>query len=111
VNTLKTGSAIALHLRSAEQALDVAMIETSTLVRAMLEARADLRLAAETGNAELADVVASLGDLSTARTRVVQTHKGLADLASELRIGWKMEGPLERKMEPTGHLTVVPAVA
>lgn len=103
----QTGTAIALRLKSAERAVDTAMLEAMALARTMLESRSEMGLAAETGNDELASVVASLAALSTARTQVVLTHKGLAVLARDLRIAWRMEGPLERKMEPSGHLSVV----
>lgn len=103
------GVAIARQIQSTEKAVDAAMMETSSLVRVMLEGRLEAKLAAEVGHAELSDVVAGLGQLAQARGLVVQSHRGLAVIADDLGYRWKMAGPLERKLEPTGRLSVVDA--
>lgn len=100
MTNLRTGARIARQLQTAEHAVDHAMVAASALLQAMLEGRREANLAAEVGHAQIVDVVGSLTHLSGARELVVRSHGGLAEIASELAIGWRMEGPYEEKIKP-----------
>lgn len=91
------GVRIARRLRTAEHAVDTAMVETSALIQAMIESRTDAGFAAEVGHGALLDMVRGLSRLAEARGAVVNGHCGLAAVAEAHRIGWSLDGPLEDK--------------
>jgi len=92
---------IARRLQIAEHAVDKAMVETSALIQAMIEGRADAGFAAEVGHLALVNVVRSLSQLTEARGAVVDGHGELAAVAIAHDIGWRLDGPLEEKPKPT----------
>ncbi len=91
---------IARRLQTAEHAVDKAMVETSALIQAMIEGRVEAGFAAEVGHPALLNIVRSLSRLADARGAVVEGHSGLAAIASEHDIGWRLDGPLEEKPKP-----------
>ena len=101
---------IARRLQTAEHAVDKAMVETSALIQAMIEGRADAGFAAEVGHLALVNVVRSLSQLTEARGAVVEGHGELAAVATEHNIGWRLDGPLEEKPRPM-VVGVLPAAA
>ena len=91
---------IARQLRTAEHAVDKAMIETSALIQAMIEGRSEAGFAAEVGHPALLNMVRGLTQLAEARGAVVEGHGGLAAVASAHDMGWRLDGPLEDKPKP-----------
>ncbi|MDI6623322.1 MAG: hypothetical protein QME55_01205 [Brevundimonas sp.] len=100
---------IALRLRTAEHAVDKAMVETSALIQAMIESRAEAGLAAEVGHPALVNMVRGLTQLAEARGAVVEGHGGLAAVASAHDLGWRLDGPLEEKPGPVVVGTIAAA--
>ncbi|HYC74680.1 hypothetical protein [Brevundimonas sp.] len=103
------GVRIARRLQTAEHAVDKAMVETSALIQAMIESRADAGFAAAVGHPALLDMVRGLSQLAEARGAVVDGHNGLAAVAEAHAIGWRLDGPLEDK--PIAVVEAVPAAA
>ncbi len=103
------GARIARRLKTAEHAVDKAMVETSALIQAMIESRVDAGFAAEVGQPALLDMVRGLSQLAEARGAVVDGHSGLAAVAEAHAIGWRLDGPLEDK--PIAVVETVPAAA
>lgn len=101
MSNIRTGVRIARQLQTAEHAVDSALIATSALIQAMIEGRLDAKLAADVGHGELVNLVGSLNRLTDARELVVRSHGGLGKVAEELGIAWRMEGPYEKKLQPS----------
>lgn len=100
MNSRHVGVRIARRLQTAEHAVDRAMIETTALIQAMIEGRADAGFAADVGHPALLNVVRGLNQLAEARGAVVEGHGGLAAVASAHGVLWRLEGPLEEKTRP-----------
>ena len=99
----QVGVRVARQLRTAEHAIDQAMIEVCRLVQASLEGRVESRLAAEVGQSALENIVTGLGQLATVRANVIAGHADLAIVAKDHGIGWRLEGVGEDKgTKPTG---------
>lgn len=94
------GVRIARRLQTAEHAVDKALIETSALIQAMIEARKEAGYAADVGQAALLHMVRGLTRLAEARSAVVEGHEGLAVVAARQGLGSWFEGPLEEKTRP-----------
>jgi hypothetical protein len=90
---------VATKLRSAEHAIDAALIEASELVSELLRARTEVGVAANVGDAAMAKLTAALSALSDARTSMVGAHGELADVQLRLNIRTRMD--IEDKAEPT----------
>lgn len=97
----QVGVRIARRLQTTEHAVDKAMVETSALIQAMIEGRTDAGFAAEVGHPALLNMVRGLNQLAEARGAVVEGHVELAAVAAAQGVGWRMEGPLEEKTQPT----------
>ena len=100
MNSRHVGVRIARRLQTAEHAVDRAMVETSALIQAMIEGRADAGFAADVGHPALLNIVRGLGQLAEARGAVVEGHGRLAAVASAQGVLWRLEGPLEEKTRP-----------
>lgn len=100
MNSRHVGVRIARRLQTTEHAVDKAMVETTALIQAMIEGRADAGFAAEVGHPALLKIVRGLSQLAEARGAVVQGHEGLAAVASTQGVLWRIEGPLEEKTRP-----------
>ena len=97
------GVRVARQVRTAEHAVDQAMIEVCRLVQTALEGRVEARLAAEVGQDALANMVRGLSQLAEVRGAVIASHGELAQVADEHQVGWYMDGPREDKtVPPTG---------
>lgn len=101
MKNLQVGVRIARRLQTTEHAVDKAMVETSALIQAMIEGRADAGLAAEVGHPALLKMVRGLNQLAEARGAVVEGHGALAAVAAAQGVSWRVEGPLEEKTQPT----------
>lgn len=91
------GVRIARHLQTAEHAVDKAMVETTALIQAMIEGRAEAGFAADVGQPALVRMVRGLSQLANARGAVVEGHEALASVAAAQGVVWRMEGPFEEK--------------
>ena len=66
MNSRHVGVRIARRLQTAEHAVDRAMIETTALIQAMIEGRADAGFAADVGHPALLNVVRGLNQIAVA---------------------------------------------
>lgn len=104
MKNMHVGVRVARQVRTAEHAVDQAMIEVCRLVQTALEGRVEARLAAEVGQEALADMVRGLSQLTQVRGSVIASHDGLAQVADDHQVGWYLDGPREDK---TGSGTTV----
>lgn len=113
MRNMQVGIRVARQVRTAEHAIDQAMIEVCRLIQTSLEGRVETRLAAEVGQSALENIVAGLGHLTTVRASVVAGHAELATVADDHGIGWRMEGMGESKTDtrPSAQLDVVKLAA
>lgn len=100
MTSMRNGVRVARQVQMTEKAVDSAMVAASALIQAMIECRGDAGLAAEVGHGELTAVVTGLGRLNEVRGLVVQAHSGLAAVADDQGIVWRMDGPYEHKNKP-----------
>lgn len=98
---------VATKLFSTEKAVDAAMVEAAELLAGMVEARAQLKVSAITGDAAQAKLVEAISALGEARTAVVEMHRELAEVKLRVGIRTKLIG-VEEKPEtdskPKGFL-------
>ncbi|MFN7112192.1 MAG: hypothetical protein ACK4M2_11190 [Brevundimonas sp.] len=100
MRNMNVGVKVARQVRTAEHAIDQAMIEVCKLIQTALEGRVEARLAAEVGQAALEDIVTGLNRLATVRAAVAAGHAGLSMVADDHAIGWRLEGMGEDKSKP-----------
>lgn len=100
MRNMQVGVRVARQVRTAEHAIDQAMIEVCRLIQTSLEGRVESRLAAEVGQSAIENIVAGLGQLATVRASVVAGHADLAIVAEDHGIGWRMDGMGESKTTP-----------
>jgi hypothetical protein len=98
---------VATKLFSTEKAVDAAMVEAAELLAGMVEARAQLKVSAITGDAAQAKLVEAISALGEARTAVVEMHRELAEV--KLRVGIRtkligVEDKPETDSKPKGFL-------
>ncbi len=98
---IKSAARIARQIQKAERAMDQTILETNALVSAMIEGRFEGNLAAEVGQGALDNVVQGLKALTEARGAIARGHSDLKNVADDLAIEWRMDGPLEEKLTPT----------
>jgi len=106
MRNMQVGIRVARQVRTAEHAIDQAMIEVCRLIQTSLEGRVESRLAAEVGQSAIENIVAGLGQLATVRASVVAGHADLATVAEDHGIGWRMDGMGESKTNP---MAAIPA--
>lgn len=97
---VRSAARIARQIRETETALDQTILRANALVTAMIEARLEGKFAAEVGQDALDNIIRGLLALTEARGAIVNGHSGLAKLADDLAIEWRMDGPLEEKLQP-----------
>ncbi|WAC59501.1 hypothetical protein [Brevundimonas sp. SL130] len=111
MKNMQVGLRVARQVRTAEHAVDQAMIEVCKLIQTSLEGRVEARLAAEVGQSALEDIVMGLNRLATVRAAVTSGHAGLASVADAHQIGWRMDGMHESKSNPVAQADVLHLVA
>jgi len=111
MNKRQAGARVARRLRSAEHAVDKAMVETTALIQEMIHSRSEAGFAACVGQSALLSMVRGLNQLAEARGAVVEGHQGLAVVAESADIFPRLEGPLESKRPPLSVAAPVPAAA
>ena len=87
---------VANRLFATENAIDVALIEASQLLQAMLQARQDLRISAVVGDRAPAQLAQAIAALSAARSAVVETHGELAEAKLTVGIRTKLIGVFKK---------------
>lgn len=107
MTNIRTGAKIARKLQQAEHAVDHAMIAASALIQTMIEGRLEVGVAAQSGHEALSHVVDGLHRLQAVRGSVIAGHDALKDFAEAAHIPYRMDGPMEPKLKPTGQLVVV----
>lgn len=103
---------VATKLFSTEKAVDAAMVEAAELLAGMVEARAQLKVSAITGDAAQAKLVEAIAALGEARTAVVEMHRELAETKLRIGIRTKLIGVEDKpdeepKGKPKGFLAEV----
>ena len=111
MRNMQVGIKVARQIRTAEHAVDQAMIEVCKLIQTSLEVRVEARLAAEVGQSALEDIVTGLNRLATVRAAVAAGHAGLSTVADAHQIGWRMEGMEEGKIKPVASADVLQLAA
>jgi len=90
------GEALAGRLFAAEAAIDLALVETASLMAMLPTARADLYLSAVTGQRVFDGAAASVSALTLARSHIVDTHDSLAAVARKLGLDALAVGPVDK---------------
>jgi hypothetical protein len=108
---MQVGLKVARQVRTAEHAIDQAMIEVCKLIQTSLEGRVEARLAAEVGQSALEDIVKGLNRLATVRAAVAAGHAGLATVAEAHQISWRLDGMEEGKVKPVTSADVLQLAA
>ncbi len=103
----QVGVRVARNIHTAEHAVDNAILEVNRMISSMVEGRAEVGLAAEVGQEALEASVNSLVSLTTARQGVIHAHSGLAQVAENQGIPYRMDGPYEQKIKPQAALRQV----
>lgn len=91
---------VATKLFSTEKAVDAAMVEAAELLAGMVEARAQLKVSAMTGDAAQAKLVEAISALGEARTAVVEMHRELAEVKLRVGIRTTLIGVEDKPDEP-----------
>lgn len=98
---------VARTLRNTEHSIDEALVQGADYLKSMIEGRRQFNLAAEVGQDALDAAVESLSLMVQARSAQVRSHSAVARVAEAQNVGWRLDGPLEQKLEPTA----VPKIA
>lgn len=96
---ISSAARIARQLQKTERKMDETILEANALVSALIEARFEGRLAAEVGHEALDDIVRGLKAMTEARGDIAAGHAHLAQVAKDLAIEWRMDGPLDEKIK------------
>ena len=96
---IKSAARIARQIRQTEASMDQTILHANALVTAMLEARMEGKFAAEVGHEAIDDIVRGILAMTEARGAIISGHSKLAQLADDLAIEWRMDGPLEEKIK------------
>lgn len=101
MNKAECIASVAGDLNSAEQALDAAITQTTTLVQSMIGARTVLSLSPVSGAGSQARAMETIAALATAREALVACHEELAKDHRRLGYGVYAVGPLNKPAEDT----------
>ena len=109
MNKAEVIASVAGDLNTAEQALDTAIAQTTTLIQSMIGARTVLSLSPVSGAGSQARAMEAIAAMSTARDALVACHEELAKDHRRLGYGVYASGILNKPEEtrpptPTGEL-------
>ena len=90
------GETLSIRLHAVEAAIDAALVESSSLMALLPQARAEAYLSAVTGQRAFDGAAASIVALTEARSHMVGTHNTLAALARKLGLETLAVGPLDK---------------
>lgn len=83
---------VANKLLASENAVDTAIVEATTLLSGLIQARLELRVSATVGDKVVGDVSAAIAALTTARHSLVEAHNEVAQTKLRLGIRTKLFG-------------------
>jgi hypothetical protein len=87
---------VAYKLFATEDAVDAAIVEASTLLSGVIEARRDMRLSAVVTDDLTTKIAAAISALSEAQAAVVGAHNEMAELKLRLGIRAKLLGVVDK---------------
>ncbi|MBO9500422.1 hypothetical protein [Brevundimonas sp. A19_0] len=93
----RSGTRIALDLRTSEHSIDQTLMAIMQLGQSMIDGRLKNNLAAGVGQDALEAITRSISSAVTTRAELVAAHDLLKRTADEHSIRWTAEGPLEFK--------------
>jgi hypothetical protein len=94
---------VANKLFATENAVDAAIVEASTLLSGIIEARRDMRVSAVVTDDVMAKVAAAISALSDAQSAVVGAHNEMAGLKLRLGIRTKLLGVIDKNEASSTH--------
>lgn len=100
---LTISETVAARLHSAEAAIDAALAEAAQLAALLPAARAEAYLSAVTGQKAFDGAAASIGALTEARSRLVDTHHALAAVARKMGLETVAVGILDKPEDEPPH--------
>ncbi|MDP3801001.1 hypothetical protein [Brevundimonas sp.] len=101
MNKAECIASVASDLNSAEQALDAAITQATTLVQSMIGARTVLNLSPVSGAGSQARAMEAIAAMATAREALVACHGELAKDHRRLGYGVYAVGPVNKPAEDT----------
>lgn len=105
MNKAEVIASVAGDLNSAEQSLDTAIAQATTLIQSMIGARTVLSLSPISGAASQARAMEAIAALATAREALVACHEELAKDHRRLGYGVYSVGPLNKPEETAPPVT------
>ena len=90
---------VANKLWATEKAIDAAIAEAAQLISGISEARADLRVSAVVGDDATRKVAEAISTLAAARGAIVEAHRELDVVKTQIGIRTKMIGVLDKPPE------------
>ena len=109
MNKAEVIASVAGDLNSAEQSLDAAIAQTTTLIQSMIGARTALTLSPIAGAASQAKAMEAVAALATAREALVACHQELAKDHRRLGYGVYASGILNKPVESSTTVELAPA--
>jgi hypothetical protein len=109
MNKAEVIASVAGDLNSAEQSLDAAIAQTTTLIQSMIGARTALTLSPIAGAASQAKAMEAVAALATAREALVGCHQELAKDHRRLGYGVYASGILNKPVESSTNVELAPA--
>ena len=101
MNKAEVITSVAGDLNSAEQSLDTAIAQATTLIQSMIGARTALSLSPVSGAASQARAMEAIAAMATAREALIACHEELAKDHRRLGYGVYAVGPLNKPAEDT----------
>lgn len=96
---IRSAARVARKVQQTEAAIDQSILETTALIAGIIEASREGHLAAEVGQGAIANMIVGLQAMATARGAIANGHADLAQVADDLAIQWRMDGPLVQKIK------------
>lgn len=98
-------ASVAGDLNAAEQSLDTAIAQATTLIQSMIGARTALSLSPISGAGSQARAMQAIAAMATAREALVSCHEELAKDHRRLGYGVYATGPMNKPEETTPPVT------
>ena len=99
---------VAARLFAVEDAIDGSLKQAARLIGTMVDARRDLKLAAEVGQGALARTAATISALTEARSEIINTHQALAETRDRLGLRTVALGALDKPDQPETTAVLAP---
>lgn len=98
---------VANKLFATEKAIDAAIAEAAQLMGGMAQARQDLRVSAVVGDEATRKVAETIATLAEARRAIVEAHRELDLVKSQIGVRTKLIGVVDKPPEVTRNSTDV----